>query len=106
MSALGTEYKYGIRMSPIGDIHLEECEFEVKTYIFSNKGVIFKKGDERHIKKIDADSYAVVVDKENALKIGKGVVVAEVTLHIPDADFDDGFRTEVIDGICTGIVIK
>lgn len=101
MSAI-SEYKYSIGFPPIDGIHLEDCDFEVKTYVYANKFVTFKKGDETHIKKIDADHYKVIVDKENSLKIGRGKVLAELTVHIPDGDFQDGYRTEVVRDMYTG----
>lgn len=105
MSALGTEFKYGVRMPPIGDIHLEMCDFEVETYVYTNKSVKFSKGDTKHIHKIDKDSYMVIVDKESALKIGRGVILAKLIVHIPDNDFEDGFRTEVYDKLQTSWII-
>lgn len=105
MSALGTEYKYGIKLPPIDGIHLSEMDFEVTTYVYSNKSVTFKKSDEKHIKMINEDSYKVIVDSESAIKIGKGKVLAKLTIHIPDLDFEDGFRTEIYDDLCTYQVI-
>lgn len=105
MIALGSEYKYGITFPAIGNIHLDDCDFEVETYVYTNRSVTFKKGDEKHIQRMDADRYMVVVDKENALKIGRGVIMAKLTVHIPDGDFEDGFRTEVYDKLCAGWTI-
>lgn len=105
MIALGSEYKYGVGFPPIDGIHLEDCNFEVKTYVSHNKSVTFKKSDEVHIKKKDADNYIIIVDKENALKIGRGNVLSELTIYIPDGDFLDGFRTVIIKDMYTGWII-
>lgn len=51
MGALGTEFKYGIRMKPIGDIHLENCDFEITSYVFANRSVTYRKGDAIHVKR-------------------------------------------------------
>lgn len=105
MSALGTEFKFGIRVTPIDEMHFDTFDFEVTAYVFENKSVTFKKSDRVHIQKIDQDSYKVVVDAENAMKIGRGRVMAKVEVYIPDADFEDGFRTEVYDKLWTGVTI-
>lgn len=105
MSAFGSEFKYGLRMTPIDDIHLDNCEFEVETYVFANRKVVYKKGDVKHIQRIDDDSYKIVVDAEDAVKLGKGRVMARVTIRIPDSDYEDGFRTEIYDRLCTGETI-
>ena len=101
MLALGSEYKYGVTFPPIGGLHLENCDFEVETYVYTNRSVTFKKNDTKHIQKMDADRYMVIVDKESALKVGRGVVLAKLTVHIPDDDFDDGVRTEIYDKLKT-----
>lgn len=105
MNALGTEFKYGLRMGPIGDVHLEDCDFEVETYVSANRRVVYRKGDVRHVQRIDADSYKVIVYAEDAMTIGRGNVLAKVTIHIPDSDYDDGFRTEIYKSLCTGVTI-
>lgn len=105
MLALGSEFKYGVTFPPIGDVHLENCEFEVQTYVQTNKYVTFKKSDEKHIQKIDADTYMVIIDKENALKIGRGAILSKLIVHIPDSDFEDGIRTEIYENCSTGWLI-
>jgi hypothetical protein len=105
MSALGTEFKYGIKMTPIDGIHLEDCDFEVTTYVYSNRQVTYKKGDAKHVQRIDEDSYKIIVYAEDAMKIGRGYVMAKITIHIPDNDYEDGFRTEVYNNLCTGETI-
>lgn len=104
MGALGT-FKYGLRMEPIGDIHLEDCDFDITSYVFTNRSVTYRKGDSTHLKKIDEDSYKIIVTEEDAMKIGKGKVMAKVTIRIPDSDYEDGFRTEVYDRIWTKIIV-
>lgn len=51
MAACGSEFKYGIKIKPINGVHLEDCDFEVSTYVNPNRSVVFKKKDEVHIKK-------------------------------------------------------
>jgi hypothetical protein len=105
MSALGTEFKYGLRLTPIDDVHLEDCDFEVETYVNANRRVMYRKGDVKHVQRIDADSYKIIVYAEDSRKIGSGKVMARVTIRIPDSDYDDGFRTEIYNDICTGRTI-
>jgi hypothetical protein len=105
MSALGTEFKYGIRIQEIDGYKLKDYDFDVTTYVYTNKSVTYKKGDTKHIKPIDDDSYMVIVPLDDAMKIGGGKVMAKVTCHIPDADFQDGYRTEVYDKLWTGLTI-
>lgn len=105
MGALGTEFKYGIRMKPIDGIHLENCDFEITTYVFANRSVTYRKDDAIHVKKIDEDSYKIVVYAEDSIKIGKGKVMAKITIRIPDSDYEDGLRTEIYDRLCTGETI-
>ena len=105
MVALGTEIKFGIRFPQIDGVHFEDCDFEVSVYVYTNKSVTYKKGDEKHIKKMDEDSYKVVMTSDDALKIGRGHILATLTIHIPDGDFEDGYRTEVYDKLDTQWVI-
>lgn len=105
MSALGTEFKYGLRIEPIGDLHFDLFDFEVETYVFENKSIIYKKNDGIHIQKIDQDSFKVIVDEADAIRIGRGKVLAKVKVYIPDGDFIGGIRTEVYDKIWTKIII-
>lgn len=104
MSALVKEFKYGVIMTPLDDIHLDDCDFDIETYVYTNKSVTYHKGDENHLKPIDKDSYKVIVNSEDSVKIGKGRVMTKVTVKIPDADFEDGYRTEICN-LWTGITI-
>lgn len=102
---LGTEIKYGIRIPPIDGIPMSSFDFEVETYVYQNRKVTYKKSDTQNVMPLDDDSYKIIVPKEDMLKIGRGVLLAKVTCHIPDNDFPDGLRTEVYDKLHTGWVI-
>lgn len=106
MSALGTEYKINVHMEPIDGLPMasDKVDFECMLYVVESKGVTFKKGDEA-VKKIDDDNYKIIVSSEHAIKIGRGAVKMKFTAHIGDSDFPDYKRTEIVDNICTGIVI-
>lgn len=42
--------------------------------------------------KVDDDNYVACVD---STKLGVGKIMCRVTAYIPDADFEDGLRTEI-----------
>lgn len=98
MSNVGTEYKINIGMKPMGEIHLSDCNFSATFYVNSSKQLEIDKDS---MIKVDDDNYIARVD---STKTGAGDLKAKVTVHLPDADFDDGFRTEVVT-IPTGITI-
>ena len=108
MSALGTEFKINVHMEPIDGFHMadENVGFECYLYVYTNKGVLFRKGDQFVIQQDNSlDDYRIVVTSDNSIKIGRGSVKLKFTSHIPDSDYPDGKRTEIVDGICTGVTI-
>ena len=105
MSALGAEFKINVHMERF---HMadENVDFECYLYVNTNKGALFKKGEQFVIQQDDSlDDYRIIVTSENSIKIGRGSVKLKFTAHIPDADYPDGKRTEIVDGICTGVTI-
>lgn len=104
MSALGTEFKINVNVEPMDGFHMADYDFECMLYVYTNKGVVYKKGDES-MKKTDDDNYRICATSEDSLKLGRGSVKLKFTAHIPDADYPDGYRTEIYDNICTGVVI-
>ena len=104
MSALGTEYKINVHVEPVDGSTMDDFDFECMLYIYTNKGVTFKKGDEA-VKREDENNYIICVNSQDAVKIGRGTVKMKFTAHIEDADFPDLKRTEIVDNICTGVVI-
>lgn len=104
MSALGTEFKINVNAEPIEGFHMSDYDFECILYVYTNRSVTFRKGDST-VKKTDDDNYRVIVNSEDCIKLGRGEVKLRFIAHIPDADFKDGYRTEIVDGICTGETI-
>lgn len=100
MSAFGTEFKLNIHVEPIDGLHMSEYDFEVSVFVFTNKIAVIPKSK---MKKVDDDNYLVMITSDIGKQIGRGAVKMKFTAHIPDADFDDGFRTEV-EELCTGII--
>lgn len=95
---LGTEIKLNIHIEPIGDMRMEDYDFHIELYCSSRKSQIIEKKD---AKRVDADNFIVFVDSD---MVGTGEVKCKITAYIPDADFDDLLRTEVMI-IDTGINI-
>ena len=104
MSALGTEYKINVHVEPVDGSTMDDFDFECMLYVRENKGVTFKKGDEA-VKREDENNYIICVNSQDAMKIGRGTVKMKFTAHIEDSDFPDMRRTEIVDNICTGVII-
>jgi hypothetical protein len=86
---LGTELKLNIHIEPIGDVSMDDYDFEVELYCSSRKTLRITKSQAR---RIDKDNYVILADTN---ELGTGEVKIKVTAQIPDADFDDLLRTEV-----------
>ena len=80
---------------------MSDYEFECALFVYKNKKVIIPKS---RMIKVDDDNYIVKLEDEDAIRIGRGKVSAEITAHIPDADFSDGLRTEKL-RLCTDVMI-
>lgn len=95
-------------MEPIDGLHMadEKIDFECYLYVYTNRGVLFKKGERFVIQQDNSlDDYRIIVTSENSIKLGRGSVKLKFTAYIPDSDYPDNKRTEIVDGICTGVVI-
>lgn len=95
---LGTELKLNVNIEPMGDISMDDYDWSVEVYCSTKKTVVVKK--EEAIR-IDKDNYVVLVD---SAELGAGDLKCKVTAFIPDLDFPDTLRTEVMI-IDTGIDI-
>ena len=80
---IGTQLKLNINIEAINGIHMSNLEFSCKFYV-------------------DIDNAITILDTTD---IGIGRVRARVTAQIPDTDFSNKLRTEIID-IDTGIVVN
>lgn len=95
----GTEKKYLIEVESAGfDMHRDEFEVVIKR---GGHTIVIPKSD------LVVEPYTVTVDNEqetryhyyvlfNTKDTGKGDVSAVITAHVPDTDFPDGIRDEVI----------
>lgn len=86
----GTEIKYNIHIAPVGNLSMDNYDFIVEFFCNPRKVVALRK--ERLIR-IDEDNYVARVDSS---ALGNGDVKLKITASIPDNDFEDGIRTEVV----------
>ena len=95
---IGTELKLNIHIEPIGDTTMDDYNFDVEVYCSPKKPIIIPKANSI---RIDSDNYVVLVDTN---VVGAGDLKCKVTAQVPDGDFPDLLRTEVV-CIDTGINI-
>lgn len=86
-----SETKLNVHLDPIEGFHMVDYDFECDVFVFENRVVKKQKAD---LKKEDDDNYVITLNDAEMKKIGQGRICALVTAQIPDADFEDGFRTE------------
>lgn len=86
---LGTDKKLVVSIEPVDNISMDDYDFKVEVYAKGRPITITK---EQSVRK-DKDNYAICVD---TAKVGKGTMMAKVIAYIPDADFDDMLRTEIV----------
>lgn len=95
---IGTELKLNINIEPMGEVTMEDYDFEVEVYCSAKRVVVIPKSEAI---KVDSNNYIVLVDTN---VIGAGELKCKITAHVPDGDFADRERTEVV--VCTtGITI-
>lgn len=95
---IGTELKLNINIEPIRTVTMDSYDFEVEVYCSPKKTIIVKKNDAI---RIDESNYVILIDTN---VVGAGDLKCKVTAQIPDADFSDMIRTEVV-AMDTGIKI-
>lgn len=96
---IGTELKLNIHIEPIGDVTMDDYNFDVEVYCSPVRPIKVTKSDAL---RIDSDNYVVLVDTN---VVGAGDLKCKVIAYIPDGDFPDTLRTEVV-CIDTGIDIE
>ena len=95
---IGTELKLNIHIEPMDSLTMDDYDFEVEVYCSPKKTIVVKK--ESTIR-IDENNYVVLVDTNI---VGAGDLKCKFTAWIPDGDFPDSLRTEVV-SVDTGINI-
>lgn len=101
MSVLGSEYKINVHAEPLDGIHMDDYDFECKFYASSNKAVTINK---KEMIRENEDNYIALITSDIALKIGRGMLKMRFTAHLPDSDFPDKLRTEIVE-VCTNVTI-
>lgn len=87
---LGTELKLNINIEPIGEITMDHYDFEVDVWCSLKRIVTITKSEAI---RVDENNYIICVDSS---LLGHGQIKAKVTAYVPDNDFEDGVRTEVV----------
>lgn len=95
---LGTELKLNVNIAPIGAVTMDDYDWQAEVYCSTKRVVTIPKTSAI---KVDSDNYIILVNTD---VLGAGELKCKVIAYIPDADFEDGFRTEVA-AIDTGITI-
>lgn len=100
---LGTELKLNLHIEPIigpdGIFTMDDYDFTVWVYSSSiKKAVVISK---QQCIPEDENNYLILVD---TAALGTGVVTCKVEAKIPDLNFKDELRTEVVQ-INTGLII-
>ena len=88
----GSELKIIVTAEMPDGLHMEDVDFECEIYNRQKfyRRINFKK---EYMKQVDADHYMCLVD---SAELGVGEYAVKLTAYIPDSDFPDGLRTEVI----------
>lgn len=97
MEPIFRELKINVHADPIEGLHMADYDFECYFYTYPNKAVKFKKSE---MIQVDNDNYLAAITSDMVKTIGQGVLKLRFVAYIPDDDFSDGFRTEVVE-TCT-----
>lgn len=85
-----TELKLNVHIEPMGNLTMDDYNFEVEVYCSPVRPIKVNKSDAL---RIDSDNYVVLVDTK---VVGAGDLKCKVIAYIPDGDFPDSLRTEVV----------
>lgn len=97
---LGSEIKINIHILPIQNYSMADYDWFIELFTKSNSIVKKQKGE---CIRRDNDNYIVILDTND---VGDGVLRFRLTAFIPDLDFDDGLRTEVVSGLIGVSILK
>ena len=87
----GTDIKFNLNILPIGGISMSSYDFRVVAYVKGTNQRITIIKDSCAME--DDDNYTVPVDTTS---LGLGELLLDVYAFIPDTDFNDGLRTEIV----------
>lgn len=87
----GTEVKINIHLEPIGELTMDNYAWTAEIYTMpSSKVVKVSKGEAI---RVDEANYIVAVDTSET---GTGELKVRIKAEIPDGDFGDGLRREIV----------
>ena len=87
---IGSEFKLNVSIEPISDFTMDDYDFECEFYCYANRKVELKKHE---LIRSDENNYIATLDSK---ALGNGTLKVKIIAQIPDADFDDGLRIEVL----------
>lgn len=85
---LGSEFKAFIKLDSVGSLTMDDYDFYAEYYCSPNKRIKVEKGE--MIRKGENEYWACL----NSEDLGTGTLKCNVIRYIPDADFQDGLRTD------------
>lgn len=88
---VGTEFKVLVEIDPVDGVHMTDMEFTCQFYTRQDRPMTISK---KRMIKVDDNSYVALVDTTG---MSAGVLRNRMTVDIPDKDFDDGYRREIVD---------
>lgn len=86
-----SETKLVVHLDRLDGFNMVDYDFECEAFVFENRVVKKRKSE---MKKVDDENYVMALNDADMRIIGGGRIKVLVTAYIPDADFEDGFRTE------------
>lgn len=87
---IGTKFKLNVHMDPVDGVHLGDDEVDFTCSFYAKEEVTLTKAQ---MIEIDENNYVAPLD---SAALGLGTVGFILEVDIPDADFNDGLRHEVV----------
>jgi hypothetical protein len=88
---VGTELKVLVQIDPVDNVHMVDMLFDCRFYTRLDNPLIITKDK---MIKVNDDSYIALVDTTG---MSAGTLRNRMTIDIPDKDFADGYRREIVD---------
>ena len=88
---IGTEFKVLVEIEPVDEVHMSDMEFICEFYTRLGNPLSVTK---EQMIKVNDDSYIALVDTTG---MSAGTLRNRMTVDIPDKDFADGYRREIVD---------
>lgn len=87
----GTELKFNVNIEPIDNISMISYDFEAKAYCLGTKQrIAVPKSD---CTAVDDDNYILPIDTTG---LALGQLIVDIYAYVPDQDFPDDTRTEIV----------